>query len=1089
MRDANSMLRFLISMVLTLSIITSPVVSAYAAADDIPLDLSAVAEIREDEKETDPSENIAPYEENTASSAEEDEALQSEQPAEDIENEEPELPAEDAASEDLEQPAEDIESEELEQPEEDAAVGEETMLAAEPAVEAEAAVNLARNKGTGAFTLEMEGAGTDLDPSTPNITIFEKEKQSLSRLTDGCYGNGNLLNGSWNGTGMRSKYYEAYRNIDRVITLDLGQMSNIQILSFHMQEGIAWGISAPSAVTYYLSEDGVDFRRVGRVTRFEAQQDTNTAHIFSINDAGGKIGECVSYYFKLFNLNYNARYVRLSFELTGTWAFADELEVWGTAYASENAAALPDTPGTEYEIVNHYATTAQSNGIRHEALAYAGHYISNGALKTSEKTVAELLPVVGYVNERGLITDTFFDSVTFLAHGYTPNTTNPNDTVNYYHRLIYDASSMTRMDNPASVCATKGDWEAYLDFLFDYGDGTESYNLDALEEAVGLVKAATDKSDYTVGVKVAFYPPISCQDRWGMLPGGDHSLNFMVSGTNSAEQARADRFAASKWYLDEVISRFAAKNYQNIRLDGFYWYDELMHYDIDPLVQETAQDVTNYVHSLNQGAYQIYWIPFYQANGFRAWKSFGFDYAIMQPNYAFDSHASEQRIFDTAELCKKYGLGIEMEFGGINDQYITKFRQYLTNGAEDNLAYQNDCLIGWYTGTWGMIETCRDKDGTRYIYDAMYDFFKGVPTTMEEAPVKNYVAEGIFTMEAAEVKDQAAFENLRNALGLLVDDSRKSGIWESGYLQLNKNQVTGPIVLTTELEDSIIVTQLSLDFIGRASWGIGVPDSVIYSVSQDGIGWTQVGIVSEANAVKEAVGTGFDIADYVLDLRQLVEAKYIRAQFDYGADPSKQDAKYTWLGVDEFTVRGRVPRAPLIGTDGTITLESEGVLDAAAFAQCQAVAAELLKDGKQKSGSWANVNTTSGDYVGLIQGVAGGPYTVQIAYDTATGIKSFGLDFMTWESAGVGAPDKVTYYASLDGEIWTQVAAVNKADAEYTPNLGNGIHGYRFTVERTEPFQAKYLKAVFERGHNPAKNAPWGWVAFDEFSVQIVRTF
>ncbi len=62
-------------------------------------------------------------------------------------------------------------------------------------------------------------------------------------------------------------------------------------------------------------------------------------------------------------------------------------------------------------------------------------------------------------------------------------------------------------------------------------------------------------------------------------------------------------------------------------------------------------------------------------------EAFGFDYAIMQPNYAFDANASEQRIADTAALCKKYGLGIEMEFGGINDKYISQFRSYLTQGA------------------------------------------------------------------------------------------------------------------------------------------------------------------------------------------------------------------------------------------------------------------------------------------------------------------------------------------------------------------------------------------------------------------------
>ena len=95
-------------------------------------------------------------------------------------------------------------------------------------------VNLAQGKGNDAFTLEMEGAGTDLDPATKDTTIREKEESILNRLTDGYYGSGEILDGNWNGSGMRSHYYEAYRQIDRAITLDLGQLSHIESLSFQI---------------------------------------------------------------------------------------------------------------------------------------------------------------------------------------------------------------------------------------------------------------------------------------------------------------------------------------------------------------------------------------------------------------------------------------------------------------------------------------------------------------------------------------------------------------------------------------------------------------------------------------------------------------------------------------------------------------------------------------------------------------------------------------------------------------------------------------------------------------------------------------
>ncbi|MFR8462469.1 MAG: hypothetical protein ACLVEX_15175 [Ruthenibacterium lactatiformans] len=93
-----------------------------------------------------------------------------------------------------------------------------------------------------------------------------------------------------------------------------GQLSHIESLSFHMQEGLGWGISAPSMVTYFLSEDGVTFHRVGRVSRFDAVKDEDPDHYYSVVENGKEVN-CQSYYFTLDGLNYNARYVKVAFEL------------------------------------------------------------------------------------------------------------------------------------------------------------------------------------------------------------------------------------------------------------------------------------------------------------------------------------------------------------------------------------------------------------------------------------------------------------------------------------------------------------------------------------------------------------------------------------------------------------------------------------------------------------------------------------------------------------------------------------------------------------------------------------------------------
>ena len=944
-------------------------------------------------------------------------------------------------------------------------------------------INLALHKTSESFTVDMTGAGSDMDPATKDTSIRDKENQIIGRLTDGVYGNGSILDGNWNGTGERSKYYEAYRQIDRTIVLDLGQLSHITSLNLHMQEHLNYGISMPSVVSFYLSEDGTQYRRVGQVSRFDAAPDKTPEH--SSGDP-----DCGNYDFRVADLNHNARFVKISFELSGTWAFADELEVMGFADPSDAADPLPNTPGDDFVEVGKYAWTDQSKGIQHESLLYAGHWISSGggALQTSEKSVEQLLPVVGYVDEEGNVKDEFFSSVTFLSHGYTPNLDTPEDSSDY-RRLLYVSSEMTNNPDAAKIAATRADWETWLDFLFSYTDSTgATYNLDALEEAVGLVKQATKNPDYQVGVKIAFYPPILCQDNWGTLPNGDHSLNFAVSESNPKEKALADRMAASQWYIDTVVQRFKDKNYENIRLDGFYWYDEVMHYDVDHLVKETVQGVTNYVHSLDNNAYQIYWIPFYQSTGFRSWNEFGFDYAIMQPNYAFDAAASADRIKDSAELCKKFGLGIEMEFGGISDKYISQFREYLKQGADDALGYQNNSLIAWYTGTWAMHETSQNKDGTRYIYDSMWDFFNGIATSMEK-PEKNLAAGGTTTLDATEILNQSAFDAFK--LDTLTDGSWKTGTW-ANYLQINRNAVAkGPFTLSSDLKGIGQVKTISVDFVEKADWGIGAPANVSFQISSDGKNWQTVGEVRYEDAITETLSNNFKTVEYKLSLSDLVNARYIRAIFDHGYDPAK-DAPYGWLGLDELTISGIPPLASGegIASLGEISLSAENIAagQEQTFADRQAVASKLLNNGILQTGVWANSNTLKGDYVGILQGVATGPYELQIAFDTIAVVEDFGVDFLQWSSAGIGSPDRVVYYTSMDGKSWTELATVSKEQAQHYAAIATGMDAYHFVVQPEKPFQTKYLKARFESGYNPDKQAPYGWVAFDEFTVNGTLT-
>ena len=950
---------------------------------------------------------------------------------------------------------------------------EQGARAAAPAPQpGQALVNLAA--GADRFTLPMEGPGTDYDPATNDIPIRDKEQAILCRLTDGVYGNGAILDGNWNGTGERSKYYEAYRNIDRGIILDLGAERNIQEVSMHVQEHPMYGISAPAVFTYYLSADGVNFNRVGRVSRFDATRDETPEHT-----AGDDQNSLVNFDFTLTGINYNARYVKVAFELTGTWAFMDEMRVNGLEQPAADADPLPDAPGSEYEKVNAYPTPALSGGIQHESLMYAGYQQAeaDGPFITTHKTEEEILPVVAYLDEQGTIRDKFFESITFLPHLLLPDTTTADPTDGRY--VVYSITDMVGNPNAAQMCARINEWQLWLDFLFDFKDENGNpCNLDALEAAAAAVKAATNDPNYKIGVKVSILAPILCQNDFGALPGTTRSLNFEVSQTNSYAQARADRLAAVKWYVDTVIERFNAKNYQNLRLDGFYWHHESIDYDVDPLAADSVKSITEYVHSLTP-ARKIYWIPSYQAPGFREWKNLGFDYAIMQPNYAFDANATGQRVDDCADLCKKYGLGVEMELGGISDQFIASFRDYLVKGQADKKQYQHDSLIAWYTSTSGIYETYRNKAGTRYVYDAMFDFFKGRETNLEE-PGGNLAKNSKSTLAAENIWNQGAVERLD--LSLLADG--QTGNWNSGCVQLNKNELGERVSIVADLNGLSNLTNIELRMMEELSWGIGAPGQVTFSTSADGSVWKPLATIAREQAARIEPPGG--LADLVFQVTTPVTAQYVKAEFAYA--PADQPGELlTWMGADELVLEGSTPTAApeALAPLGTVTLRSEQVGDEAAFAELQNKAAGLLKDGRMQTGEWA------ADYIGLHADTAAGPYTVETGFESLVTVNVLGIDFLDRTSWGIAAPEQVTYYYSADaGANWTRAGEVTKGQAVETA-LSDVDSSCYYELALPAAVRANAVKAVFERGIAPdgptagaQQPARWSWIGLDEVVVR-----
>ena len=114
--------------------------------------------------------------------------------------------------------------------------------------------------------------------------------------------------------------------------------------------------------------------------------------------------------------------------------------------------------------------------------------------------------------------------------------------------------------------------------------------------------------------------------------------------------------------------------------------------------------------SAEGGKLRIYQLPFYQSEGYWNWAEYGFDYALMQPNYSFYDMYTLTQLEESGDLCEYYGLGMQMEFGGAaSTAYHEKFKDYLTYG--DDFGYQN-AVLSWYMSTWGCINMATNSTGT-----------------------------------------------------------------------------------------------------------------------------------------------------------------------------------------------------------------------------------------------------------------------------------------------------------------------------------------------------------------------------------------
>lgn len=252
------------------------------------------------------------------------------------------------------------------------------------------------------------------------------------------------------------------------------------------------------------------------------------------------------------------------------------------------------------------------SSIRDLVLIYDG-----GAHRSIKWNKDHFEPYVSLVNEKGG-RDWLFDGFLFLEiHDGT------RGFASYYKDLP----------------ARKVEWRNLVDNYFKDGNA-----IMALNDQVSDVLTDSDRNGFTKRKVVITVPePIPNQRDWGEIDGV--AMDF---------SKQEHRLAACEWFIDYVIESFNNANPENLELAGFYWVAEE--------ATNSRDLVTDVIKYSNNRGYKLYWIPYFNSDGFNEWEKLGFNQAFYQPNYFFNEDRQISQIEKACEDALKYGMSMEMEF-------------------------------------------------------------------------------------------------------------------------------------------------------------------------------------------------------------------------------------------------------------------------------------------------------------------------------------------------------------------------------------------------------------------------------------------
>lgn len=352
------------------------------------------------------------------------------------------------------------------------------------------------------------------------------------------------------------------------------------------------------------------------------------------------------------------------------------------------------------------------------ALCYGGHSARNPQTWTKDRFEKTAL----YTDKDGR-KHWFFDSMLMLEIW--------DDNYNVTYSIANDGKNSSK----------KNHWEALLEYWFDPATG-----LQALDDCIAENAARIGTPPAPRYVVMTLPDPVYFENYSDGASGKNTNTVYWgsIDGVSMDFKKMDHRLKAYQWYIDEIRSRFAEKDYRYIQLLGFYILSETLsmngtyryeykqHEELIPLVAE-------YCHDRNEG---LYWIPYSVSDtdeghnkALRNWKQFGFDLTVLQPNYYWDNKSWEK----TCSYINTYDMGMEFEFEGSHGGHTSilgnsstaknnkaRFREYMENARKYGVYGKKPIVL--YTGTNALFELAASENSAdRELYHEFGEFIINSP--------------------------------------------------------------------------------------------------------------------------------------------------------------------------------------------------------------------------------------------------------------------------------------------------------------------------------------------------------------------------